>query len=273
MQSSSVPSVRRLGQLAGHVAAVAPLRAQPVLADGRVVEMRIYYAPDAVKLEALHTRIANHGLSLVERHGIQNLGHFVPVDNPEHKLVFFLGYPSQADAKAMWSAFLADEEWLEVKAASEPDGGLVARVENQFMGITDYSPLVGRSSQHGGVFELRTYTSEAERLLALHARFRDHTLGLFDKHGMTNIAYFAPFTPLVQSFPPVDPPAADTVQGQLVYMLQHESQSQAKESFDSFLKDFVPIMKASEEAAGGGLTIDGGVQSEFLIATDYSAVR
>jgi hypothetical protein len=56
-------------------------------------------------------------------------------------------------------------------------------------------------------------------------------------------------------------------------MLQHESQSQAKESFDSFLKDFVPIMKASEEAAGGGLTIDGGVQSEFLIATDYSAVR
>jgi hypothetical protein len=58
-----------------------------------------------------------------------------------------------------------------------------------------------------------------------------------------------------------------------VYMLQHESQSQAKESFDSFLKDFVPIMKASEKAAGGGLTIDGGVQSEFLIATDYSAVR
>ena len=264
MQSST----RRIGRLTQHVAA-----AQPVLADGRVVEMRIYYSPDAQKLESLHTRIRNHGLGLVERHGIQNLGHFVPVDNPEHKLVFFLGYPSQADAKAMWAAFLADKEWLKIKAASEPDGGLVARVENQFMAIADYSPAVGPSAQHGGVFELRTYTSEAERLLALHARFRDHTLGLFQKAGMTNIAYYAPFTPLVQSFPPVDPPSADTVQGQLVYMLRHESQAEAAKSFASFRGDFLPVMKASEEAAGGPLTVDGGVKSEFLVATAYSAVR
>ena len=93
---------------------------------------------------------------------------------------------------------------------------------------------------------------------------------------MTNIAYYAPFTPLVQSFPPVEPPAAETAQTQLVYMLRHESQAAAKISFASFLEDFLPVKEASEEAAGGPLTIDGGVQSEFMIATDYldySAVR
>ena len=41
-------------------------------------------------------------------------------------------------------------------------------------------------------FELRTYTTEAGKLAALHARFRDHTTALFEQHGMTNIGYWIP---------------------------------------------------------------------------------
>ena len=213
----------------------------------------------------------------------ENLGHFVPVgDNPDHKLIFFLGSPDQPSASANWAAFLADEEWLKIKADSEPNsnGGLVARVENQFMGVTDYSPTPG-PSKNGGVFELRTYTSDMEKLLALHARFRDHTLGLFDKHGMRNIAYFAPYTPLTQSFPPVDPAETASAQGQLVYMLGHDSVEAAGApgqggAWNDFIGDFMPILLASHEAAGGSLTImpqDEGVKNEFLEATDYSAVQ
>jgi len=36
----------------------------------------------------------------------------------------------------------------------------------------------------GPVFELRTYTTNTGKLPNLHARFADHTLGLFKKHGI-----------------------------------------------------------------------------------------
>ncbi|HEY6362782.1 MAG TPA: hypothetical protein VIX63_16860, partial [Vicinamibacterales bacterium] len=42
------------------------------------------------------------------------------------------------------------------------------------------------------VFELRTYTAPEGKLENLHARFRTHTTRLFQKHGMTNVAYFRP---------------------------------------------------------------------------------
>ena len=42
------------------------------------------------------------------------------------------------------------------------------------------------------VFELRTYTSPQGKLNELHARFRDHTTKLFEKHGMKNVIYLTP---------------------------------------------------------------------------------
>ena len=42
------------------------------------------------------------------------------------------------------------------------------------------------------VFEMRTYYAAPGKLDALHGRFRDHTVGLFAKHGMTNVGYWTP---------------------------------------------------------------------------------
>lgn len=251
-----------------------------------MIEKRVYYSPTAEKLEALHKRIREHGASLVEKHGIENLGHFVPTgDNPENKLVFFLGFANQKAQQEAWAAFLADPEWIAVKAASEPDGGLVSKVESSLCAATDYSPRGARATKHGGVFELRTYTGPAERIFALHARFRDHTMGLFEKNGIKNIAYLSPFKTMTGVFAK-DPPVAPEgeVLGQLIYMVGHESEAAAKVSWGfpseenpkptAFLADFLPIMKKSEEVAGGKLTLEeGGIVSEFLHATDYSAVQ
>jgi len=61
------------------------------------------------------------------------------------------------------------------------------------MSSTDYSPEVKLGAGSAArVFELRTYHTPPGKLEALHARFRDHTIGLFNKHGMTNVAYWAP---------------------------------------------------------------------------------
>ena len=49
------------------------------------------------------------------------------------------------------------------------------------------------SAQDGGkVFELRIYQSTPGNLDNLNARFRDHTLRIFEKHGMENIGYWTP---------------------------------------------------------------------------------
>lgn len=220
-------------------------------ADTRCFEMRVYYAPEG-KLDALHSRFRDHTMKLFEKHGITNLGYFVPIgENPERKLVYFLAYPSLDARNASWKAFMGDPDWQKAHKASEVNGKLVAKVESVYLSATDYSPLAKAEKVGNRVFEMRTYTAEPGRLPNLNARFRDHTVALFAKYGMTNVAYW---TPMADQKGAANPPGADT----LIYLLAHASQDAAK---------------ASEEKAGGSLTIKGGVKSVFLVPTDYSAVK
>ena len=108
------------------------------------------------------------------------------------------------------------------------------------------------------VFELRTYTTHPGKLEALNARFRDHTVKLFEKHGMTNIVYTTP----------IDAPQSENT---LVYLLAHKSREAAKASFDAFRKDpdWVKARTASE--AAGPIVVK--VDSVFLTPTDYSPMK
>src|SRR5687767_12982798 len=58
-------------------------------------EMRIYYAAPG-KLDDLHARFRDHTLRLFKKHGIRNVGYWVPIDNKENKLIFLLAYPNRA---------------------------------------------------------------------------------------------------------------------------------------------------------------------------------
>ena len=69
----------------------------------------------------------------------------------------------------------------------------MAKIERAFLVPTDYSPAVKPTARKDDrVFELRTYTASPGNLAALNARFRDHTMKLFEKHGMTNLWYWTP---------------------------------------------------------------------------------
>ena len=48
------------------------------------------------------------------------------------------------------------------------------------------------TAQTDQVFELRTYTTHPGRLDALNARFRNHTMRIFEKHGIENVGYWVP---------------------------------------------------------------------------------
>jgi len=112
---------------------------------GRVFEMRTYYANPG-KLEALHSRFRDHTTKLFEKHGMTNMGYWIPIDGTTgaatgNTLVYILSYPSLEARKKSWEAFQNDPVWKAARDASEKDGKLVEKVDSVFLTATDYSTL------------------------------------------------------------------------------------------------------------------------------------
>lgn len=236
--------------------------------DTKLYELRVYTAAEG-KLDALNARFRDHTVKLFEKHGMTNVGYWVPVKNDENKLYYLLAHKDAAAKDASWKAFISDPDWTKAFKESQKDGSLTAPngIQSYLLTATDYSPPVKAEKAKGDrVFELRTYTATKGNLDALNARFRDHTVKLFEKHGMTNIGYFTLAKDLKQKNDDVT----------LMYFLAHKSEEEAKKSFDSFRKDpdWVKAKEESEKKAGGSLTEkEGGVKSVFLKATDYSPTK
>ncbi len=260
--------MRALLPAAGLAAALAMTTTAPAQdikpAAAKLYEMRVYYAQPG-KLDALNARFRDHTMKLFAKHGMTNVGYFVPEgENKENKLVYFMAYPDKTARDASFKAFGADPEWKAAAAASERDGKLLVKIDSVFLTPTDYSPVPAIEKKGGRVFELRTYTTTKGNLPGLDARFRDHTIKLFTKHGMTNVAYW---------HRAAGQPDAER---NLTYLLAHPSRAAGLKAFDTFRldPDWLAARKASEDKAGGSLTeAKGGVVSEYLVPTDYSPLR
>ena len=93
--------------------------------DTRVYELRVYYAAPG-KLDALNARFRDHTVKLFEKHGLTNVGYFVPVgENKDNKLVYWISAPSKDARDKSFKEFAADPDWKKAAAESEKDGKLV----------------------------------------------------------------------------------------------------------------------------------------------------
>ena len=108
------------------------------------------------------------------------------------------------------------------------------------------------------VFELRTYTTPEGKLPNLQARFRDHTMRVFERHGMTNIGYWTP----------QDAPNSSNT---LVYIIAHDSREAAAESWQAFGSDPDWQQVRRESQADGRLV--SNVESVFLDPTDFLPIQ
>jgi hypothetical protein len=108
-----------------------------------------------------------------------------------------------------------------------------------------------------GLYELRTYTATEGKLAALDSRFRDHTISLFRKHGMTPIAFFH-----------VQPPAGQPADNRLIYIMGYKDRAARDASWRAFAGDleWTTVYAASQK--DGSLT--SKIENVFLTATDYS---
>ena len=109
---------------------------------GKVFEIRTYHTFPG-RLDALHKRFREHTTKMFEKHGMSNVGYWVPQDSParETTLIYVISHASREAAKANWAAFVADPEWKKISDASQVDGKIVERIESVFMDATDYSPI------------------------------------------------------------------------------------------------------------------------------------
>ncbi len=108
------------------------------------------------------------------------------------------------------------------------------------------------------VFEIRTYTTAPGSLPALHARFRDYTMRIFERNGMTNIGYWTP---------------EDTAKKEntLVYLLAYPNREAARKSWASFRTDSEWV-KVSAATAAAGLKVVK-VESQYVTPTDFSPMK
>ena len=106
----------------------------------RVFEIRTYYANEG-KLDALLARFRDHTVALFKKHGMTNVGYWVPSDNKENKLVYMLAFPSREARNKAFKAFSADPDWQKAYKDSTKDGRLVKKIENDFLAGTDFSKI------------------------------------------------------------------------------------------------------------------------------------
>ena len=106
------------------------------------------------------------------------------------------------------------------------------------------------------VYELRIYYPAPGKLAALNARFRAHTLKLFEKHGMRNVAYWN------------EQPTSEAPEGRVIYVLAYPDRAARDADWKAFGED--PEWRAVVAASEAGGKLVAKVDSVFMAMTDYS---
>ena len=109
--------------------------------QGPIYELRTYTVHPG-RLPALEARFRDHTMRIFEKHGMANVGYWIPIDQPD-TLIYIISHPSREAARAGWKAFGADPEWHEVARNSRKDGPILVQggVESVFMRAAGYSPI------------------------------------------------------------------------------------------------------------------------------------
>jgi hypothetical protein len=115
--------------------------------------------------------------------------------------------------------------------------------------------LTGQEKKVSRIYELRTYTTLEGRLPALHARFKNHTMKLFEKHGMKNEMYWSP-TDEAKS------------KNTLIYIVSHDSLEAAGRSWAGFRND-PEWHKARDESERDGKIVEK-VDSVYMTLAEFS---
>ncbi len=139
--------------------------------------------------------------------------------------------------------------------------GRAEAMERVFLQLAGEGPRAGEKEQgdtmaeSAKVYELRIYHVVPGKLEDLVARFRDHTDGLFAKHGIKSVAYWTA----------LDEPAKSST---FFYILEHPSREAAAANWKAFQDD--PDWKAAKTKSEENGKLVESIDSTYLRLTDFS---
>ncbi|MDA0269569.1 MAG: NIPSNAP family protein [Chloroflexi bacterium] len=107
------------------------------------------------------------------------------------------------------------------------------------------------------IYELRIYTANTGKMAALQARFRDHTVALFERHGIKNVGYWTN--------------AVGGRSDELWYMLAFEDAGQRQQAWAAFQAD-PEWQRARAESEKDGPLVHH-IENRLMSATDYSPLK
>jgi hypothetical protein len=119
-------------------------------------------------------------------------------------------------------------------------------------------PTTPGKSSESRHFEMRTYHAAPGKLDALHARFRDHTVALFKRHGIESVAYWTPV-------------GADGDKDTLVFVLAYPSEAERDAMWNKFAQD--PDWAKAKAASEKDGPLVEKVDQVFMTPTDYSPLK
>jgi hypothetical protein len=215
-----------------------------------IYEWRTYEAAPG-KLAALQTHL-QVAAGLFQKHQLGVLGFWTEEIGTGAQVNYMWVYEDLPERERKLAAFASDAAWKrQVAEETDREGGpVVARVHNTMLQLTAYSPTPRLSTK---VQEWRVYEAMAGKLPDLHNRFANHTLRLFEKHGMANVGYW------IELF---------GTSNRLVYMLGYPSLADREKSWAAFQADPDWQQARADSEKSGPLVLR--TYSRILRPTAYS---
>jgi heme-degrading monooxygenase HmoA len=103
-------------------------------------QLRIYEIFEHNKV-AFHDRFRDHASRIMQAYGFHILAMWETKTDQRTEFVYLLEWADEATMRNVWTRFMADEEWKEIKrVTSAKYGDLVGAIEDRVLIQTDYSP-------------------------------------------------------------------------------------------------------------------------------------
>ena len=103
-------------------------------------QLRIYEIFDNNKA-AFHQRFEQHAARIMRTYRFKIVAMWEATTPQRTEFVYLLEWPDVGTKTTAWDAFLADEEWKEIKrVTSAAHGRLVGAIEDRVLSVADYSP-------------------------------------------------------------------------------------------------------------------------------------
>ena len=157
-------------------------------------ELRHYTPPDTTALAALSNWFGEYAVPAWQAAGIRVVGCWTVELGQQPRFTAILAFDDLNQRMEQFQRFYASDIWETATAAQYANGkGLIAEMNTAILEPTPYSPdpFAFPKAAQRGIYEERVYRAITSRTAArVNQRFAEHTIRLFQKHGITPVAFW-----------------------------------------------------------------------------------